>query len=214
MVLVALDGSKYGIAGVDYQPLWQYYSANSTYTTALALPASTTSEPTSLDGTGPYIQPYVYTPMLGRLMPIGRGRGFTIYVIGAGADDSTITKFQLIGWHKIVNGISDGNARTADLQGAVVEYQPTLIWSGAATLSTATGTTGGLGTSVRFADTITETDAIPSTLAGWSKGLVSPTGNVAAYVSLYSTVQHFDGYTLDADRGTATSTNFLIQTIQ
>lgn len=208
---LSINQSRLGVSGTDYQPLFLYQT--STYTTALALPAAVagSSVPTSLDGGGVYLRPYYFAPYQQGLTALGRGKGMTLYIGGTGADNSTIN-FQVIAWQKVMAAKVLDNNKTADLQGAITEYRPMLLWRGQATLSAVTGVSGGLGTSTRIADTITETTAVAG--AGWTSVLRSPADDATpASITLYGSTQQFDGFTIDTDLGTATAAAPLVQFI-
>lgn len=204
---MSVNQSRLGVSGTDYQPLFLYQT--STYTTALALPSATITEPTSLDTTGVYLRPYYFAPYQQGLTALGRAKGLTLYIGGTGADNSTIN-FQVVAWQKIMAVKTLDNNKTANLQGAVTEYRPMLLWRGVATLSAVTGVSGGLGTSVRIADTITESVAVAG--AGWTSVIRSPADDATpASVTLYGSTQQFDGFTIDTDLGTATAAAPLVQ---
>lgn len=136
----------------------------------------------------------------------GGARGFSFMVSGTGADDSTIA-VRVVAWKRAQVTASNADTRTA----SVYEYIPIILWAGTATLSTLTGIADGFGTSERFADTQSETTALPTAydaLTGLTATIHSPGSNASEATVFIEDASHvFDGFTFETDVGTATDAN-------
>lgn len=190
--------------GIISYPFKRYFASEDDYTTALALPSAVTGnrKPTSLSGEGGYWQPEVVLAGKGKNAVV-RARGFSLQPVGTDADGE-IVNFQIVGWRKFV---------THSTGGQTIEYRPTLIWRGVATFGSNAGIANGYGTAMFFADTITESVAVPAGLSGLSNFSVvihSPADNTDAFVTVQDASHIFDGFTFDTDLNTAASANLLV----
>jgi len=200
------------ISGVTSHPARLWLAANETSTAAItAAPASSLTQPT------PYFRPT--TGQL-RNLPNGvigsGGRGFCVYPVGVGADDSTFD-FAIYGWVKCEVTAPTESAK------AVYEYVSYILWAGNVTLCTLTGLAGGFETTTRFADTLTADVALLTAIdafTGLTANIHSPGSNASrAFVAIEDASHIFDGFTaaIDMNAGggsAATSGNLLVQIIQ
>jgi len=122
-------------------------------------------------------------------------------IIGTGADDSTITGMRLIGWRKVQGGQS-GQATQA-------LWVPCILLEVAATLSSAVGVANAvLGTTTRFADTITVVAGAGNANVDYT--LNSPANNTVAHGTIdYKGFQYIEA---TFDLGTATGAGILYAT--
>lgn len=199
--------------GIITYPLKRYFNIESVYTTALSGPPSAVRghsnvTPKNLHfatAGGGYWQPEIAKGGMGK-NAIVRARGIHIQPVGTDAANETIN-FRIVGWRKFVGHTTD----------VIHEYRATVVWVGQATLGTNAGiANGGYGTSLLFADTITETTAIPTGLSGlsnFSVNIYSPADNTDAFVTIEDVSHIFDGFTFDTDLGTAASANLLIGSV-